>query len=149
MRFLWLSQTYRMGWKCCVPGCNSGYVSNTKSINTADILLPKPSFHSFPVDNEMKKKWLSAIHRKDYVVTNSSRVCSKPFYATDFKEKTEDGNTTRSKNKVIVLKLLKSGAVPKIFENQPAYLTVKKSCIALKAQLVLADYNWRMIVIRI
>ena len=60
-------------------------------------------------------------------MTANSRVCSKHFYESDFKEKCEDSNVSRAKNKTLTLRRLKSDSFPKVFENQPSYLTVKET----------------------
>ena len=114
-----------MVWKCCVPGCLSGYVSKTLNIDSDR--SSQLSFHSFPKDDCLRSKWLTAIHRKDCIVTANSRVCSKHFYESDFKEKCEDSNVSRAKNKTLILRRLKSDSFPKVFENQPSYLTVKET----------------------
>ena len=115
-----------MVWKCCVPGCLSGYVSK-KTLNIDSDRSSQLSFHSFPKDDCLRSKWLTAIHRKDYIVTANSRVCSKHFYESDFKEKCEDSNVSIAKNKTLTLRRLKSDSFPKVFENQPSYLTVKET----------------------
>ena len=47
-----------MGRKCTVPECKSGY-------NPEPPGAPKISMHLFPKDNELKQKWIRAIHREE------------------------------------------------------------------------------------
>ena len=45
----------KMGRKCCVPGCRSGYASENPD--------PTISLHLFPKDDESRQKWIRAIPR--------------------------------------------------------------------------------------
>ncbi|KAL4148313.1 hypothetical protein QTP88_002585 [Uroleucon formosanum] len=74
--------------KCFVPGwakCTSGYLSNTKKLkaegkNVASMFHPpQASTFSFPVDENLKKKWIDKIPRKDLIVTKNSAVCASHF----------------------------------------------------------------------
>ncbi|XP_078804244.1 uncharacterized protein LOC144992347 [Oryzias latipes] len=80
---------------CCVPGCSS---SNQKQ--------PYLSFHSFPVDPNLKTKWIQAIRRDEghsfTVKTGSTFVCSRHFAPEDY-----IGGC--------VVRRLKSGVVPSLF----------------------------------
>ena len=120
-----------MGWKCCVPGCRSGYATSTSTSNE------RVSFHAFSKSNT--SAWLKAIHRMDYVPTSNSRVCSLHFVESDFKTSSTDMDCTRLKNRTsdkLALRLLKPTAVPSIFRGQPKYLskvTVKPSQSCLGA----------------
>lgn len=119
-----------MGFKCCVPACKSGYKSNDERSSTS------VSFHAFPSDEKYKELWIKAIPRKDCVFGKYSRVCSKHFYYSDFQHTSLDSNPTRKKKKkTLTLRLLKSTAVPSIFNNCPMYLTVaeKKERVTSKA----------------
>ena len=58
----------RGGYMCCVPGC----YSNSKK-------QKKLSFHKFPQDDTLRKKWIGKIKRKDFVPTEHHRVCSLHF----------------------------------------------------------------------
>ncbi len=110
-----------MGWKCCVPNCRSGYF---KEGNSSPL-----SFHAFPLkDVERTKKWVRAIHRKDYLPTANSRVCSKHFSESNFKQTSCDVDVTRMKkrtNEVLKIKLLKDNAIPFLFPGQPEYMSKK------------------------
>lgn len=60
---------------CCVAGCKQ------HSAKSAD-----ESFHFIPKDNVLRKKWIKAIRRKNWVPSNQSRVCSRHFEKCDFTE---------------------------------------------------------------
>ena len=57
-----------MPYRCCVPRCNGNYSSSSKV-----------TVFGFPKEEEMKKKWLNAIKRKDFEPSPSSKV-SVCFY---------------------------------------------------------------------
>lgn len=48
---------------CCVPACNGNYRNG-----------PKVRVFNFPKDGELRRKWIRAIVREDFVPTNHSRV---------------------------------------------------------------------------
>jgi hypothetical protein len=65
-----------MGRKCCVPGCRSGYVGKAAKPDPIPSTSqggpeedPDPggslSFHSFPKDDNLKRKWIQTIPRDD------------------------------------------------------------------------------------
>lgn len=80
---------------CCVPGCSS---STQKQ--------PYLSFHSFPVDPNLKPKWIQAIRREEGdsfdIKRGSNYVCSRHFAPDDY-----SGGC--------VVRRLKSGVVPSLF----------------------------------
>ncbi len=61
-------RSLRDGYTYCVPGC----YSNTK-------LNRELSFYRIPKDKVLKVKWINAIKRKDFISSDSHRVCSKHF----------------------------------------------------------------------
>src|ERR1700727_1693577 len=102
-----------MPFKCCVPCCSGGKAKdNDKQI----------SMHRFPKDVNLRTTWINNIHRKDFVPTENTRICSQHFYEKDFITESRDGNIYREK-KSIRLKLLKIDAIPLIFKDQPCYFT--------------------------
>ena len=110
-----------------MPNCRSGYVTKTEELqHQQSTPAAAVSFHSFPIDEDAKRKWLNAIHRQDFVPTKSSRICSLHFYENDFKVNSSDTNVSRKKvsTGTVQLRLLKHSAVPRIFTNQPTYMTV-------------------------
>uniref|UniRef100_A0A8C1FYP4 THAP-type domain-containing protein n=1 Tax=Cyprinus carpio carpio TaxID=630221 RepID=A0A8C1FYP4_CYPCA len=61
------------GSHCCVPLCQASSKYNS--------LL---SFHTFPSDAEIRRKWLVAIRRDKFTVTPHTRVCSRHFNKEDW-----------------------------------------------------------------
>jgi hypothetical protein len=53
---------------CCVPRCRSNYDKNDNV-----------TVFRFPMNEELKARWLRGIHRQDYIVNKNSRVCIKHF----------------------------------------------------------------------
>ncbi|KAH8041878.1 hypothetical protein HPB51_019259 [Rhipicephalus microplus] len=105
---------------CCVPGCRSGYQSCTE----------KASLFCLPSDREQRDRWKRAIPRQETGAFNfeskAIRVCEKHFDTTDiiradeFRISGQSVLLQREKPK------LRVGAIPRIFENLPAYLTKPK-----------------------
>ena len=48
---------------CVVPLCNSNYRNR-----------PKHKVYSFPMDKEIRQKWINAIHREDFEPTKYSKA---------------------------------------------------------------------------
>ncbi|KAL1416270.1 hypothetical protein MTO96_028103 [Rhipicephalus appendiculatus] len=71
---------------CCVPLCKQyGYLDSCGC---------KVSFHRFPNDPEMRKKWLVAIKREEgplFRVSNTTKVCSNHFVETDYLSNVANG----------------------------------------------------------
>lgn len=59
--------------KCSVPLC-----SGSSRLNS------KVSFHSFPVDPEVRARWLTKIGRDSLTPSENTRVCSRHFRPQDF-----------------------------------------------------------------
>ena len=102
-----------MGWKCCVPGCRSGY-------DYAESKANKISFFSFPPDPDLKEEWKIKLQRPDWDPFPNSRICSVHFTESDFQIYSIDSKARRKKSglseKLQRLKLLPN-AVPSIFSN--------------------------------
>ncbi len=67
-----------MPQSCCVPGC-------TKKVYEEDGF--KISYHKFPEEKELFRKWIVAIRRdigKEFRVTEHTRVCSRHFKSRDY-----------------------------------------------------------------
>lgn len=79
---------------CCVPFCRMSSRFNSVI-----------SFHSFPLDDETRKKWLRNVGREDFNVSPNTRVCSRHFKSDDLIEPSTPA----------ARRLLKKGAVPTLF----------------------------------
>ncbi|XP_073702352.1 uncharacterized protein [Garra rufa] len=77
---------------CCVPLCVVSAIYNSTL-----------SFHSFPVEKDLRKKWIVQIRRDDFQVNKNTKVCSVHFRPDDFMDGTR-------------LKRLKKGVFPTLFE---------------------------------
>lgn len=77
---------------CCVPLCAVSARYNSTV-----------SFHSFPVEEDLRKKWIGKIRRDDFQVNKNTKVCSVHFRPDDFMEGTS-------------LRRLKKGVFPTLFE---------------------------------
>lgn len=106
---------------CCVPGCRTGYRSSKE----------KASLFSLPSNREQRDMWKRAIPRQEAGAfsfeSKNVRVCAKHFDPTDVIR--ADGFVIRGqfvslqRDKV----RLRAEAIPRIFENLPAYLTKPKA----------------------
>lgn len=108
-----------MGFKCCVPGCRSGYQYSNSNSNS------NISMHAFPSDNSLKKLWLHKIHvhRDNFTPSKHTRVCSLHFNENDFRLETKDSCNRLKNNPILRRRHLKEHAIPSIFPNQPSYLS--------------------------
>ena len=115
--------------KCAAFGCKSGYKNNVQQ--DTDI---KITYHSFPLGSEeLCDKWVGANPRSDFVPSKHSRLCSLHFKPSDFVQERADSNLARKRKKSaasggkLYLRYLIDDAVPSIFPNAPAYLSMTSS----------------------
>ncbi|XP_055379180.1 uncharacterized protein LOC129610592 [Condylostylus longicornis] len=87
--------------KCSIPGCKSNYDSTPKHVST----------FQFPTDKRLRKAWINAIPRENWVPSKHSAVCYLHFAEECFAKKP---NKRRR---------LKDDAIPTIFNNYPACLS--------------------------
>lgn len=103
-----------MPTSCCIPGCKSNYNSKPPSI----------SVFLFPNDEVLRQKWLSAIHRADFIPSKRSVVCIKHF---DERFIIREDSVRRPDGSILTVKRdrlkLTKDAFPTYFENVPAYLS--------------------------
>lgn len=103
-----------MPYKCCAPGCKGNYDNG-----------PKVQIFSFPVDDELRKQWISAIPRKDYNPSKHAKICVLHFSEADLIT-TITEQDSRS-GTVVTINLskprLKPTAVPCKFPNCPKYVS--------------------------
>ncbi|CAN8032360.1 unnamed protein product [Ixodes persulcatus] len=87
---------------CCVPLCKRyGYTSESGR---------KVSYHRFPTDVALKKRWIAAIKRDEgpfFSVSKATKVCSEHFVTADFWNGVASGR-----------QLLRDTAVPSVFAFQ-------------------------------
>ena len=80
-----------MVYTCCIPNCNKGYCSASSS--------ERISIFCFFRDEQLKAKWLKAIPRKNWTLTDSQRVCDKHFNANNFQTTSSDSNNARQSSR--------------------------------------------------
>ena len=85
-----------MVYKCCVVNCRTNYT--IEETNTV---------FSFPKDEDLRKRWIKFVNRKDWQPTSSSYICKKHFEPKYYKK----GETN---NRYRLIKELKP--VPTIFD---------------------------------
>lgn len=93
IRLQWTSST--TAEHCCVPVC---YASSKYN----QVL----SFHTFPSNEETRRRWIVAIRRENIKISSHTRVCSRHFLKEDLREP----------GKLKGRRLLKKGAVPTLFD---------------------------------
>ena len=62
-----------MGIKCIVPGCKSGYDSNSVHV----------SLFGVPKNDELRAKWVSVIPTMKIPITSAHRICENHFLDSD------------------------------------------------------------------
>ena len=72
-RLTYQRQEKKTSLHCCVPLC-----ANSSRYNS------EISFHRFPVDPEVRARWLTQIRRDNFSPLQSTRVCSRHFNTGDF-----------------------------------------------------------------
>nr|CAI5854751.1 unnamed protein product [Callosobruchus analis] len=110
-----------MSRSCCVPRCNSNYKKDLKEGKSYI------SSFAFPKDEQLRRKWIGAIHREvSFVPTQNTVVCSKHFLESEII--TVD-TITRPDGSILIcprkIPKLQPTAIPTSFPNQPSYMTVK------------------------
>ncbi|XP_049511993.1 uncharacterized protein LOC125940213 [Dermacentor silvarum] len=105
---------------CCVPGCRSGYRGTSEKV----------SLFCLPSDADEREKWKRAIPRQEAggftFDSQHVRVCEKHFDATDVVRSDEfvvKGDAVSLQREKV---MLRPGAVPRLFEGLPVYLSKPK-----------------------
>ena len=104
---------------CCVPGCKTSY----RSVQSDHV---KTAIFQFPKYEELRRKWIRAIPRQDWVPTNSSRVCDKHFHQKDFNMTSTDSHRNRRtarESQALERPRLDPSAIPQVFPNLPSYFS--------------------------
>lgn len=78
---------------CCVPLCSASAKFNSSL-----------SFHEFPKDGKIRRRWIVKVRREDLTIGHHTRVCSRHFLSVDVNKPAEGG-----KRRLI------PGAVPVLF----------------------------------
>nr|CAH7731460.1 unnamed protein product [Callosobruchus chinensis] len=115
-----------MPYRCCVPNCSGNYGYGD---------APKVTVFSFPEDENLRKEWLQAIPRANFVPSNTSKVCELHFQEHEIIRDVEKLNKKTGESSNIPLKRLrlKVGAIPSKFSNCPKYLS-KPTCSVRKSR---------------
>ena len=90
---------------CCVPAC-----TNRRN------KCPGLSFHAFPKDDQLRRRWIAAIKRdkgRFFAIGSDTRVCSAHFTAEDYLA--QCGPEVLSEGQGRRRPCLKRNAVPSIF----------------------------------
>ena len=80
----------------------------------------------FPKDSALREKWIAAIPRKDWKLSEHHRVCAKLFSSNDFQSVSTDKRVKRQasrKTQQLQRLRLKPGVIPHIFPGLPKYLS--------------------------
>ena len=100
---------------CAVPGCTS----NSKTSQHV-------SFHQFPSDTARRRIWVRNIRRDEskgvWVINSSTRVCSKHFTDESYHSSSTLTSRRRMRKTTRTNKILKSDAVPTVFDCFPERL---------------------------
>uniref|UniRef100_A0A9J8A9A6 THAP-type domain-containing protein n=1 Tax=Cyprinus carpio carpio TaxID=630221 RepID=A0A9J8A9A6_CYPCA len=89
------------------------------------------SFHSFPADVDLRKRWLVNIRRDDFCPTSNSKVCSKHFSIDQISEP----QTPEARRKLVTVKALRPNlACAKVEELSNEVEELKKQLHELHVQ---------------
>ena len=106
---------------CAAPNCYVGY----EKISDENKKVSR--FH-FPLDIDLRTRWINAVPRKDWSPSKNSVLCEKHFLPSDFKTEREDKNKARKKSKGSSLfrKSLKTTAIPSQWPECPSLMSKKQ-----------------------
>ena len=96
-----------MVYTCYMPGCTTAY-----KFNKSD---KKITLFGFPSDENLKKKWVVAIPRKEWQVSKNHKVCSEHFLSDDTLTTSSDNHDKRRcdrDNQTLKILRLKLNAIP-------------------------------------
>ena len=105
-----------MGYTCCVPQCKTGYPNKTAE---------KIALFQFPKEANLRKKWIAAIPRKNWIPFNLHRICAKHFIKENIQSVSIDQREQKKTDEEKKLKCvrLKPTAIPSIFPGLPDYFS--------------------------
>ena len=106
-----------MGYTCCVPQCKTGYRSNKTG--------EKIALFQFPKEANLRKKWIAAIPRKNWIPSYLHRIFAKHFIKEDIQSVSVDQREQKKTDEEKILKCvrLKPTAIPSIFPGLPDYFS--------------------------
>ena len=110
-----------MGYKCCAPGCKTGYDRPKAGCSES----AKLSIFRFPINEDLRKKWVKFLHRDNFQPNENHRLCELHFKASDIVSGTVDNDVTRRRSRggmCLSRKRLSEYAVPSVLPNCPAYV---------------------------
>ena len=118
-----------MGFKCAVVGCKTGYSSG-----------PQRALFQFPEKDTLRAKWVEFVDRKDFVVTESSRICIDHFESTYLSLGKERARHNYSLNPIPTIHPTSIAKANQLFpsecESLPNYVFFKKmSCLSLRINI--------------
>ncbi|KAK0148955.1 THAP domain-containing protein 2 [Merluccius polli] len=77
---------------CCVPLCSASAKFNSSL-----------SFHKFPKDGEIRRRWIVNVRREGFTIGHHTRVCSRHFQSEDVNEPAKGGRRRLKPGAVSVL----------------------------------------------
>ena len=102
--------------KCIAPGYRTGYTAESNHI--------KISVYRFPVEKELRQRWIQRVPRPNWIPTKNSVLYENHFLASDFQVERDDNTRGRgNKRGILKRKFLRPDAVPSIWPNLPKYLS--------------------------
>ena len=68
--------------KCVAPGCRTGYTAESNHI--------KINVYRFPVEKELRQRWIQRVPRQNWIPTKNSVLCENHFLTSDFQVERDD-----------------------------------------------------------
>ncbi|XP_044750960.1 uncharacterized protein LOC123311200 [Coccinella septempunctata] len=102
-----------MARKCYVATCSNTYekTRNLCVIDEKSCTLTVITYHSFPKEPHLRRKWIEATGRTDWEPTNASFICSEHFRESDY-ETLRQIHPENDENPTQLKRVLKKTAVP-------------------------------------
>ncbi|XP_047112066.1 THAP domain-containing protein 5-like [Schistocerca piceifrons] len=106
--------------RCCMPNCSGNYDNG-----------PKVSVFYFPSDENLRRKWLSAVHRQDWTPSKHSVICELHFNKDDILSSTSmyDPKTGILLTAPLDRRRLRKDAIPSKLPGCPSYLSSHQTAV--------------------
>ncbi|XP_049774363.1 uncharacterized protein LOC126162092 [Schistocerca cancellata] len=106
--------------RCCMPNCRGNYDNG-----------PKVSVFYFPSDENLRRKWLSAVHRQDWTPSKHSVICELHFNKDDILSSTSmyDPKTGILLTAPLDRRRLRKDAIPSKLPGCPSYLSSHQTAV--------------------